>query len=70
MAKAKSQKFNIQIGFLNHDTNELVWIIDKVATLNQIVGKLPQVELECLAKIGCTIYKDDSNVYYNISKLS
>ena len=70
MAKAKSQKFNIQIGFFNHDTNERVWIIDKVATLNQIAGKLPQVAFECLATRGYVLYRDDDNVYYNISKLN
>lgn len=67
MAKAK---FNVKIGFMNEDQNEPVWIIDKVATLNQIVGKLPRIVMQCLATRGYVLYKDDDNVHYNISKLS
>ena len=70
MAKAKANKFNIKIGFMNQDTNETVWIIDKVASLNQIIGKLPKNVIEFLEKRGYVLYKDDENVYYTISKLS
>ena len=69
MAKAKLTKLNVKIGFMNEESNEPIWIIDKVATLNQIVGKLPQVAFECLATRGYVLYKDDDNVHYNISKI-
>ena len=69
MAKAKLTKLNVKIGFMNEESNEPIWIIDKVATLNQIAGKLPQVAFECLATRGYVLYRDDDNVYYNISKI-
>jgi hypothetical protein len=69
MAKAKVTKFNVKIGFMNEKSNEPIWIIERVASLNQIVGKLPQVVMNCLASRGYVLYKDDDNIHYNISEI-
>jgi hypothetical protein len=69
MVKAKMPKFNVKIGFMNQESNEPIWIIERVASLNQIVGTLPQVVMQCLASRGYVLYKDDNNVHYNISEI-
>jgi hypothetical protein len=69
MAKAKLTKFNVKIGFMNEGSNNPVWIIERVASLNQIIGKLPNNVIEFLEKRGYVLYKDDDNVYYNISEI-
>jgi hypothetical protein len=67
--KAKLPKFNVKIGFMNEELNELVWIIERVLSINKIVGKVPQNVFECLASRGYVLYKDNNNVHYNISEI-
>jgi len=67
--KSKANKFNIKVGFMNQESNEPIWIIERVVSLNQIEGTLPQSVMQFLASRGYVILKDDNNVHYNISEI-
>jgi len=69
MAKAKLPKFNVKIGFMNEGSNNPVWVIERVVSINKIVGTLPKVVMQCLASRGYVLYKDSNNVHYDISEI-